>query len=567
MAIYEKYLGCSRDDFISMSDAQQNFHLRWPETFNFAYDVLDVLGVEKPDKQALVWVSKDFEERRFTFRDIMLLSNKCANFLSSQGLKKGDFVLLVMKRSWTFWPTLMALHKIGAVGVPASNMLTAKDYVYRCNAGSLKAVVITGDDDCTEHFDEGADKCGTVTLKFVTGHKDPPGGGWIDLEKGIEEASDVWTRPTGETATRADDIMMMCFSSGTTGYPKMIAHDFTYPLGHILTGVLWHRVVDGGLHFTVSDTGWQKAFWGKLYGQWFGECAVMAYDFDRFDADNILHIIEKYRVTTFCVPPTMYRLILQKDIARYDLSSLTHCCTAGEALNPEIFNKWKEITGLEIYEGFGQSETTCMLCTLYPWMKPVPGSMGLPSPGWDVRILDEEGNECDPGVTGEICVRTINRECRPRGLLTCYYLNEEETEKSWHDGFYHTGDTAYRDERGMFRYVGRNDDVIKSSGYRIGPFEVESVLLEHPAVLEVAVTGVPDAIRGFCVKATIVLQKGFAPSEELIKELQNYVKHNTAPYKYPRVVEFVDELPKTFSGKIRRVAIRERDIEKAAQKQ
>ncbi|MBR3692029.1 MAG: AMP-binding protein [Clostridia bacterium] len=562
MPIYETYTGCHRDSFTSLADAQKNFKLTWPENFNFAYDVIDVLAAEKPDKEALVWVSRDFEEKRFTFKDISDLSNKAANYFTEVGLRKGDFVLLVMKCTWLFWPVLMGLHKIGAVAVPASKMLTRKDYVYRANAGRLAAAIITGDGDCTEQFDAGMDAYETIRYKFVTGGKEPVGGGWLDIEAGIAGASAAWTRPTGEAATRADDIMMMCFSSGTTGYPKMIAHDFTYPLGHIMTGVFWHRVVDGGLHFTISDTGWQKAFWGKLYGQWFGESAIFVYDYDKFDGKNILHLLEKYRITTFCVPPTMYRLILQNDVSKYDLSSITHCCTAGEALNPEIFNEWKRATGLEIHEGFGQSETAVMLCTISPWMKPCPGSMGLPAPGWDVRILDEDGNECAPGVTGEICVRAPSREERPRGLLTCYYLNEEETAESWHDGFYHTGDTAFRDERGLYHYVGRNDDVIKSSGYRIGPFEVESVLLEHPAVLEVAVTGIPDAVRGFCVKATIVLQKGYTPSEELVKELQNYVKKNTAPYKYPRVVEFWDELPKTFSGKIRRTEIRQMDMKK-----
>ncbi len=562
MAIYEKYVGKSREDFKSLEDAYNNFKLTWNDDFNFAYDVIDVLGTEKPDKLAMLWVSNENEEKRFTFKDMMLESNRMANYLYSMGIRKGDPVLLVLKRSYLFWFTMLALHKIGAIAVQATNMLMAKDYLYRCNAGKIKAVIITADGECTDHYDECADECETVKLKFVTKHKNI-GNGWIDLEAGYEAMSPDWTRPTGKEAIKADDIMMLSFSSGTTGYPKMILHDFTYPLGHIMTGVFWHHVIDGGLHFTISDTGWLKSLWGKMYGQWFGESAILAYDFDRFHGDDILSKLEKYKVTTFCVPPTMYRMMLQFDVSKYDLSSLRHCCTAGEALNPQIFNDWKKYTGLEIHEGFGQTETTLCIGTIYPWQKPIPGIIGLPVPGYDVRVLDADGNECEAGVTGEICVRRKSQQERPRGLFRGYYNNTEENDRAIHDGYYHTGDTAYRDENGFFKYIGRNDDVIKSSGYRIGPFEVESVLLEHPAVLEVAVTGVPDAIRGFNVKATIVLQKGYAPSDELVKELQEFVKKNTAPYKYPRVVEFVDSLPKTISGKIRRVEIRENDMKKS----
>ena len=561
MAIYEQYVGKSRDDFSTLEELQSTYKLQWKEDFNFAYDVLDKLGTEKPDKLAMLWVSNDGQEKRITFRDMMLGSNKAANYFKSLGIKKGDYVMLVLKRSYLFWYCMQGLHKIGAVAVQATNMLTAKDYVYRCNAGSIKAVVITGDGDCTEHYDEGESQCTTVEMKLVTKHKDA-GPGWIDFEAGFDTASDEWMRPVGKENPMANDTMLMSFSSGTTGYPKMIAHDFTYPLGHIQTGVFWHRVVDGGLHFTISDTGWLKSLWGKMYGQWFGESAIFTYDFDKFNGADILSKLEKYKVTTFCAPPTMYRFMRQNDVKQYELSSLVHCCTAGEALSPEIFKKWYEATGLKIYEGFGQTETTLCLSTLYPFTEPVPGAMGLSTPGYDVKVLDENGDECDPGVTGEICIRAKDSLNRPRGLFRGYYRNSEDTSRQWHDGFYHTGDTAYRDERGFFWYVGRNDDIIKSSGYRIGPFEVESVLLEHPAVLEVAVTGIPDPVRGFNVKATIVLQNGYESSEELIKELQNYVKKNTAPYKYPRVIEFVSELPKTISGKVRRVAIRERDKNK-----
>lgn len=561
MVIYEKFTGKSRDDFTSLEDAQLNYKITYNDDFNFAYDVIDVLGTEKPDKLAMIWVSKDNEEKRFTFRDMMLASNKAANCFKNLGVKKGDRVLLVLKRSYFFWFCMLGLHKIGAIPVQATNMLMAKDYVYRCNIGKIKCVVLTADEDCTTSFDEGEGQYETVKIKLVTKHKKVDG--WIDFEDEFEKASDEWSRPTGDAATKADDVMIMAFSSGTTGYPKMITHDFKYPLGHISTGVLWHRVVDGGLHFTISDTGWLKSLWGKMYGQWFGESAVFVYDFDKFDADDILSKLEKYKVTTFCVPPTMYRMLLQKDVKSYDLSSIKHCCTAGEALNADIFNKWYEITGLKIYEGFGQTETTVCIATLYPWCEPVPGAIGFPVPGFDVHILDEKDKHCPRGATGEICISVNSIYDKPLGLLSSYNWSKKDTKVSLHDGFYHTGDKAYRDEKGMFRYVGRTDDVIKSSGYRIGPFEIESVLLEHPSVLEVAVTGVPDELRGFLVKATIVLQKGYEPSKELIEELQTYVKVNTAPYKYPRIIEFVDSLPKTFNGKIRRADIRQRDMEKA----
>ncbi len=565
MAIYEKFVGASRDDFLSLKDAQTNYTLSYNDDFNFAYDVIDVLGTEKPDKLAMVWISNDKSEvKHLTFRDMMLNSNKAANYFKYMGIKKGDKVMLTLKRSYFFWYCILGLHKIGAIVVQATDMLKGKDYVYRCNVGNIKAAVITGDGQATEYFDEMQEKYDHPIIKFVTKHKNA-GEGWHDFEAGFEMASDQWQRPTGDEATCADDTMLMAFSSGTTGYPKIITHNFKYPLGHIMTGVFWHRVVDGGLHFTISDTGWLKSLWGKIYGQWFGESAVLVYDFDKFDGADILGVLQDYKVTTFCVPPTMYRMMLLNDVKSYDLSSLTHCCTAGEALNPEIYNKWLEATGHKIYEGFGQTETTLCIATIYPWTEPVPGAIGLPVPGFDVHILDNNNQSCPRGTTGEISIRVLSRDRKSCGLLDTYNFSMEDTKKALHDGFYHTGDTAYRDERGLFRYVGRNDDVIKSSGYRIGPFEIESVLLEHAAVSEVAVTGVPDPIRGFAVKATIVLAKGFEPSDELTKELQTYVKTNTAPYKYPRIVEYVSELPKTFNGKIRRNAIREKDLENTLQ--
>jgi acetyl-CoA synthetase len=418
--------------------------------------------------------------------------------------------------------------------------------------------VINGDGSRTEEFDRGLPEDATVRIKAVTEGK-KAGEGWLDFEAGMEAAPDVWLRPTGAEATRASDIMIMSFSSGTTGYPKMVAHDYTYPLGHIATGVFWHRVERGGLHFTISDTGWLKSLWGKMYGQWFGECAVLTYDFEKFDAASILRVMEKYKVTSFCAPPTMYRLLMNEDVPAYNLSSLKHCTAAGEALGQDLFKKWKTMTGLTIYEGFGQTEMTLCCATLYPFTEPQPSSMGRPVPMYKIMLADAEGRQAPTGVTGEICVKSTPAN-RPAGLFMGYHKNREATEKVWHDGYFHTGDLAYYDEQGYLWYVGRNDDVIKSSGYRIGPFEVESVLLQHPAVAEAAVTGIPDPVRGFNVKATIVLSGSYKPFEALKKELQDFVKKNTAPYKYPRVIEFVDELPKTVNGKIRRVAIRNKDI-------
>ena len=561
MAIYEEFIGRERDSFSDYKDLMQNYKITYKDDFNFAYDVIDRLGTEKPDKRAMVWLSGDKQtEKVFTFRDIMLWSNKAANFLKNEGLKKGDRILLVLKRSYYFWFLMLGAHKLGVVPIQATNMLVGHDYTYRCNRADITAVFITGDGECAEHFDAVASECVTVKKKYVLGRKKCVGTDWIDLEAEMDKASDKWTRPTGEENTKATDMMLLSFSSGTTGYPKMIMHDYTYPLGHIATGVFWHRVIDGGLHFTISDTGWLKSLWGKFYGQWFGESAVMVYDFDKFDGADILSVLEKYKVTTFCVPPTMYRFILQNDVKSYDLSSLTHCCSAGEALNADIFNKWKEATGLEIYEGFGQTETTLCLGTLKNYGTPISGFIGRSVPGYKVRIKDADGKDSLIGQEGEICIDMSNG--KPCGVTVGYYKDKEGTEQVFRGGVFHTCDTAYVDEHGNIKYIGRNDDVIKSSGYRIGPFEVESVILEHPAVLEVAVTGVPDAKRGFVVKATIVLKKGYAPSDELVLEIQNFVKTNTAPYKYPRIVEFVDELPKTISGKIRRTEIRANDAEK-----
>jgi acetyl-CoA synthetase len=560
--MYEEYTGKNRNDFKSYEDLMSNYKITYNDDFNFAYDILDKLAETQPDALCMLWISNEGEEKRITFSDMARYSNKTANYFKSLGINKGDFVLLVLKRSYLFWYCMMALHKIGAVAVQAAHLLTKDDYIYRCNSGGIKMAVITGDNNCTEAFDGGLSEYKTVKIKAVTKGK-KAGGLWLDFEAGIEGASDVWQRPAGTEATRASDMMIMSFSSGTTGYPKMVAHDFTYPLGHIVTGVFWHRVEKGGLHFTISDTGWLKSLWGKMYGQWLGECAVLTYDFEKFNAQDILKVLEKYHVTSFCAPPTMYRLLMNEDVPSFDLSSLKHCTTAGEALSQDLFKKWETMTGLNIYEGFGQTETTLCCGTLYPFTKPRASSMGMGIPGYNITLLDGEGGRVPIGATGEICMKA-ERTNHPVGLFMGYYKNDEATGKSWHDGYFHTGDLAYYDEQNFLWYVGRNDDVIKSSGYRIGPFEVESVLLKHPAVAETAVTGVPDPIRGFNVKATIVLAKNFEGSETLIKEIQDFVKKNTAPYKYPRVIEFVSELPKTINGKIRRAEIRSRDMGKAA---
>ncbi len=559
MALYERFVTKPRDEFYTLEDLQKNYRVVVGDNFNYGYDVLDVLGTEKPEELAMLWISNEGEERRFTFGDLKRLSDKAANFFHSQGVRKGDMVLLVLKRGYQFWYAMMALHKIGAVAIPATHLLMAKDYVYRCNMAEVKMVVLTGDDEVTERFMEAAPECPSVKVKAVTKGKDV-GEGWVDFDAGVEAASEVWERPTGDQATRSEDMMLAFFTSGTTGYPKLVWHSFTYPLGHILTGCFWHHVEEGGLHFTISDTGWGKALWGKMYGQWLGESAVFVYDFEKFHAADILEKMEKYQVTTFCAPPTMYRYMIKEDLSQYDFSHLKHCTTAGEALNPEVYNQWLRQTGLKIYEGFGQTETTLCCLTVTPWMLPRLGSMGLPAPGYRLVVVDSEGNEVGPGITGEICIRTDEAGGgKPFGLFSGYYKDEELTNKVWHDDLYHMGDTAYKDEMGFLWYVGRVDDVIKSSGYRIGPFEVESALMEHPAVLECAVTGVPDPTRGQVVKASIVLARGYEASDGLKKELQNHVKKATAPYKYPRVVEFVDSLPKSISGKIRRVEIREKD--------
>ena len=553
MTLYQRFL--RKPEFGSYEDFLHNFRINVPENFNFAYDVLDVIAEEEPDKRALQWAHMDGRERAFTFAEISRLSRQAANLFVRLGIQKGDKVMLVLRRHYTFWIAIMALCRIGAVAVPATHLLTKKDIVYRANCAGIKMVVTSAEGCFAASCEEAMPECPTVEkLLIVDGARE----GWLDFEALLAEESDEFPRPA--EPLKHDDIMLLYFTSGTSGMPKMVGHNFDYPLGHIQTAVFWHQCVDGGLHLTVSETGWMKSVWGKLYGQWLAGSAIMVYDFEKFVPRDMLAVLEKYKVTTFCAPPTIYRFMILEDVSKYDLSSIQHCTTAGEPLNPEVFEKWKELTGHELREIFGQTEL-CVTVGTFPWMKVCPGSMGKPSPQFDVDIVDEDGKSCPAGQVGEIVVRTQYET--PVGMFLGYYRDEEGTKAVWHDGMYHTRDLAWRDEWGYYWYVGRADDVIKSSGYRIGPFEVESALMEHDAVVETAITGVPDPVRGQIVKATIVLKKGYEPSEELKKELQNHVKKLTAPYKYPRVIEFVDELPKTISGKIRRVELRERDSQKA----
>ena len=523
------------------------------DKFNFAFDCVDVIADKNPDKLAMMWVGNDKSDRKFTFSDMKKYSAKTANYFESLGIKKGDTVMLVLKRHYQFWFCMLALHKIGAIAIPATNQLVEHDFTYRYKAAGVKAVVCTADGEVANEAEKAAAEFPGMLKVLVGGKKE----GWKDFNVEMERFSTHYNRT--EDTPCGNDPMLMIFTSGTTGYPRIATHSYKYALGHYPTAKHWHNVDPNGLHFTISDTGWGKALWGKLYGQWLCEAGIFTYDFDRFRSEDILPMFKKYGITTFCAPPTMYRFFIKEDLSKYDLSSIKYATTAGEALNPEVFNQFKKATGLTIMEGFGQTETTLSIAN-FVGSTPKIGSMGKPSPLYDVVVLDPDGNECKTGDTGEICIRT--KETVPCGLFTGYYLDEEKTKEAWHDGYYHTGDTATMDEDGYLWYVGRIDDVIKSSGYRIGPFEIESVIMELPYVLECAVTPVPDEVRGQIVKATIVLVKGTDGTDELKKEIQEYVKTHTAPYKYPRIVEFVDELPKTISGKVRRVEIRKNDLEK-----
>ncbi len=542
-----------RTQFDSYEQFRDQFQIRIPECFNFAYDVVDRYAATEPDRVALVWCDERDESATFTFAQLKEASDRTASLLAALGIRRGDPVMLILKRRYEFWFCLLALHKLGAAAIPATHQLTAKDLAYRNNAASVKMIIATADPLVLEHVDAAQAQSPTLLRKVAVGGAR---GGWVDFDRELPQASADFQRPTGEAATRNEDTFLIYFTSGTTGLPKMVRHSFTYPLGHILTAAYWQQARDGGLHFTVSDTGWAKSAWGKLYGQWLTGAAVFVYDYDKFVPKDLLRVVSEYGVTSFCAPPTIYRYLIKEDLAQYDLSRLERATTAGEPLNPEVYNQFLRLTGLPIREGYGQTEMVVAVAT-YPWVEPRPGSMGLPSPGYDLDLVDEDGRSCEVGEVGEIVIRTDRGS--PVGLFDGYYRDPDLTAQAWHDGLYHTGDTAWRDEDGYFWFVGRTDDVIKSSGYRIGPFEVESALLEHPAVLECAVTAAPDPMRGQVVKATVVLAKGYQPGPDLGVELQEHVKKVTAPYKYPRIVEFVTELPKTISGKIRRVQIREQD--------
>ncbi len=514
------------------------------DKFNFAFDVVDEIAKKDPEKLAMIHIAKDMTERRFTFNDMKRASNQAANYFKSLGIGKGDRVLLVLKRHYQFWFAILGLHKLGAIAIPATNQLVAHDFEYRFNAADVSAIVATADGEVAEQVDLAQNASPTLKTKILVGGKRE---GWHSFDDEFPLFSAHFYR-TEETPC-GDDLMLMFFTSGTTGYPKIAAHSYKYALGHYITAKYWHGVSEGGLHFTISDTGWGKALWGKLYGQWLAEGAVFTYDFDRFHADAILPMFQKYGITTFCAPPTMLRMLIKEDISKYDLSSIRRMTTAGEALNPEVYRQFEKATGLQIMEGFGQTETTLSICNLIGDSHKL-GSMGKPSPLYDIDIVDPDGNPCKDGEVGEIVVRV--GEGKPCGLFMGYYKDEEKTAEVLHDGLYHTGDTAWRDEDGFYWYVGRVDDVIKSSGYRIGPFEIESVIMELPYVLECGVSAEPDEVRGQIVKASVVLVPGVQGTDALKKEIQDYVKSHTAPYKYPRKVVFRTELPKTISGKIQR---------------
>ena len=538
--VSSKFVECTEAE----NGALQKIEFKNEDKFNFAFDIVDEIAKKTPEKLAMLHVDKHKVERRFTFNDMKRASNQCANYFKSLGIKKGDRVMLVLKRHYQFWYAILALHKLGAVAIPATNLLQEHDFDYRFNASEVSAIVCTADGDVAHQVDLAEPASPTLKTKILVGGERE---GWHNFDEEFPLFSAHFYR-TEDTAC-GNDLMLMFFTSGTTGYPKIAAHNYKYALGHYVTAKYWHGVDENGLHFTISETGWGKALWGKLYGQWLCEGAVFTYDFDRFDAADILPMFAKYNITTFCAPPTMLRMMIKQDISQYDLSSIKHMTTAGEALNPEVYRQFEKATGLQIMEGFGQTELTLMIANLMGNSHKL-GSMGKPTPAYDVDILDPDGNPVPDGETGEIVVKTSDKV--PCGLFAGYYKNKEKTDEVWHDGYYHTGDTAWRDEDGFYWYVGRVDDVIKSSGYRIGPFEIESVIMELPYVLECGVSAAPDEVRGQVVKASIVLVKGTEPTEELKKEIQDYVKHHTAPYKYPRIVVFKDELPKTISGKIQR---------------
>ncbi len=540
-----------RIEFDSYEDFKENYTVNVPEDFNFGFDIVDAWAEQDKNKMALVWCDDHDGEKKLTFDDIRRLSNKTANYFKSLGIKKGSVVLLILRRRWEYWVCATALHKLGAILIPGSLQLTKKDIAYRANAAGISAVICVNDPFVIQQVELAQPEAETLKHKLLVGETRE---GWLDFAAGMESGSEDFPRPTGEEATRWDDTMLVYFTSGTTGMPKMVRHNFSYPLGHIVTAKYWQCVQEDKLHMSVSDSGWAKFGWGKIYGQWICGAVIFAYDMDKFIPLNLLKKITEYKVTTFCAPPTMFRFMLQEDVTKFDLSCIKHCCIAGEPLNPEVFKKWYDLTGLKLCEGFGQTEGSVLVAN-FPWFEPKPGSMGKPSPLYNIQLLDSDGNVCEDGDEGSIVIMGIDQN-PPVGLFTGYYRDEELTRENLGSGNYDLRDMAWRDSEGYFWFVGRNDDVIKCSGYRIGPFEVESALLEHPSVVECAITAAPDPVRGQVVKATIVLAKGYTPSDELVKELQNHVKRVTAPYKYPRIVEFVEELPKTLGGKIKRAEIR-----------
>ena len=545
----EKYL--PRIDFDSYEDFIRNYSVNIPEDFNFGFDIIDGWAAADNDKLALFWCDDNGEERSFTYGELSALSNRAANYFSFLGIKKGDVVMCVLRRRFEYWITAVALCKMGAVLIPATMQLTSKDIVYRANAAGIKAVVCYSDCDdfIVTQMEKAAPDCPTIETRILTpGARD----GWLPFMPSLDGFPDTFARPSGSGRVRVDDPMLVYFTSGTTGMPKMVMHDFSHPLGHIVTAKYWQQVRESKLHMSVSDSGWAKFGWGKIFGQLICGAPVFAYDMEKFVPQNLMRMLEKHRVATFCAPPTMFRFMLADGMEGYDFSAIEHCGNAGEPLSPEIFKKIKGIWGLEMHEGFGQTESTVLIAN-FPWFEPKPGSMGKPSPLYDIDLVDENGVTCEDGEEGRIIVRNTNAV----GLFKGYYLDEDQTAAAFEGGVYDTGDTAWRDPDGYYWFIGRNDDMIKCSGYRIGPFEVESVLSEHDAVLECAITGAPDPKRGQVVKATVVLNKGWSPSDELVKELQDHVKRTTAPYKYPRIIEFVDELPKTIGGKIKRAEIRE----------
>jgi acetyl-CoA synthetase len=547
MQLYKQFL--EKSEFDSLADFQKNFKINVPANFNFAYDIVDVYARTEPDKKALVWTNDKGEKRTFTYAQLKTETDRTASYFQRLGIGRGDKVMLILKRRYEFWFACIALHKIGAIVIPATHLLTEKDIIFRCQAADIKAIMTVGESIVIEHVEKSKSSCPSLTTLISVGPEIP--NGWHDFTAGVA-AAPAFVKPA--LPSENNDIMFLYFTSGTTGNPKMVAHDFTYPLGHIITAVFWHNVQEGGCHLTVADTGWAKAVWGKMYGQMMAGCSVFVYDHEKFVPAEMLRVLADNKVTSFCAPPTIYRFLIREDFAPYDLSSLQYCTTAGEALSPSVYQTFVDRTGIQLMEAFGQTETTVQLGT-FLWMTPKPGSMGVPSPVYQIELHKPDGTLCEDGEQGQIVIKLGDQ--LPVGLFKGYYRNEERTLEVWSDGYYYTGDIAWRDEDGYFWFVGRADDVIKSSGYRIGPFEVESALMTHPAVVECAVTGAPDEVRGQVVKATIVLATSYKPgNQQLIDEIQNHVKAVTAPYKYPRIIEFVEVLPKTISGKIRRVELR-----------